>query len=103
MSYNLKPCPFCGGMNLYYAAGRFYAVECSDCGAKVVGAFRTEEEAAEAWNRRIQPTFTPDELDVIRRNVCDWQAERELSKIEQSIIDKCDDALKGVRYDAGNI
>lgn len=95
MSDKLKPCPFCGGMNLYYAAGRFYAVECSDCGAKVVGAFRTEEEAAEAWNRRVQPTFTLDELDAIRRNVRDWQAERELSKIEQSIIDKCAAALKG--------
>ena len=93
MSDKLKPCPFCGGMNLYYAAGRFYAVECSDCGAKVVGAFRTEEEAAEAWNWRIGPTFTPDELDIIRRNVSDWRAERELSKIEQSIIDKCNHAL----------
>nr|DAF29333.1 MAG TPA: restriction alleviation protein [Caudoviricetes sp.] len=103
MSDKLKPCPFCGGMNLYYAAGRFYAVECSDCGAKVVGAFRTEEEAAEAWNNRVLPPFTPDELDAIRRNVRDWRAERELSKIEQSIIDKCDDTLKGVRYDTGNV
>lgn len=95
MSDKLKPCPFCGGMNLYYAAGRFYAVECSDCGAKVVGAFRTEEEAAEAWNRRVQPTFTPDELDAIRRNVrgnCVLLV-REFSKIEQSIIDKCNHAL----------
>lgn len=95
MSDKLKPCPFCGGMNLYYAAGRFYAVECSDCGAKVVGAFRTEEEAAEAWNRRVQPTFTPDELDAIRRMFDIRRSERELSKIEQGIIDKCDDALKG--------
>lgn len=95
MSVKLKPCPFCGGMNLYYVAGRFYAVECSDCGAKVAGAFRTEEETAEAWNSRVQPTFTPDELDAIRRNVCDLRAERELSKIEQGIIDKCDDTLKG--------
>lgn len=63
----IKPCPFCGGMNLYYAAGRFYAVECADCGGKIVGAYRTEEEAAEAWNRRVQPTFTPDELDGCRK------------------------------------
>ena len=103
MSDELKPCPFCGGMNLYYAAGRFYAVECSDCGAKVVGAFRTEEEAAEAWNRRVQLTLTPDELDAIRRNVRDLRAERELSKIEQSIIDKCAKTLKGARNDTGNI
>ena len=50
----LKPCPFCGGMNLYYAEGRFYAVECADCGGKVVGAYRTKEEAAEAWNTRAK-------------------------------------------------
>ena len=46
-------------------------------------------------DERVQPTFTPDELDAIRRNVSDWRAERELSKIEQSIIDKCNHALKG--------
>lgn len=50
----LKPCPFCGGTNLYYAAGRFNAVECGDCGGKVVGAYRTEKEAAEAWNTRAK-------------------------------------------------
>lgn len=50
----LKPCPFCGGTNLYYAAGRFYAVECADCGGKVVGTFKTTEEAADAWNTRSQ-------------------------------------------------
>lgn len=50
----LKPCPFCGGTNLYYAAERFYAVECADCGGKVVGTFKTTEEAADAWNTRSQ-------------------------------------------------
>lgn len=96
MNDKLKPCPFCGGMNLYYAAGRFYAVECSDCGAKVVGAFRTEEEAAEAWNRRMEPTFTLDELDAIKRMFTDrYPRSRKLPEIEQSIIDKCNAALKG--------
>lgn len=66
----LKPCPFCGGTNLYYAEGRFYAVECGDCGGKVVGAFRTEEDAAEAWNTRAKlkesdlPTQSTDAADV---------------------------------------
>lgn len=90
----IKPCPFCGGMNLYYAAGRFYAVECADCGGKIVGAYRTEEEAAEAWNRRVQPTFTPDELDAIRRMFDGrYPRGRKLPEIEQSIIDKCNHAL----------
>lgn len=57
----LKRCPFCGGTNLYYATGRFYAVECADCGGKIVGAYRTKEEAAEAWNTRKEETFTKDE------------------------------------------
>lgn len=52
----LKPCPFCGGMNLYYAEERFYAVGCLDCGGKAVGAYRTEEEAAAAWNTRKEQT-----------------------------------------------
>ena len=93
MSDKLKPCPFCGGMNLYYAAGRFYAVECSDCGAKVVGAFRTEEEAAEAWNRRVQPTFTPDEIDIIARYMRqDFDGN---GALERAILKKCNAALKG--------
>lgn len=47
----------------------------------------------------VEPAFTPDELDAIRRNVRDWRAERELSKIEQAIIDKCDAVLKGESND----
>lgn len=93
MNFELKPCPFCGGMNLYYAEGMFYAVECADCGGKVVGAYRTEEEAVEAWNRRVQPTFTPDELDTIKRMFLIHFSQK--PKIEQSIIDKCDAHLKG--------
>ncbi len=80
-------------MNLYYAEGMFYAVECADCGGKVVGAYKTEEEAVEAWNRRVQPTFTPDELDAIKRMFLIHFSQK--PKIEQSIIDKCAAALKG--------
>lgn len=96
MNNELKPCPFCGGMNLYYAEGMFYAVECADCGGKVVGAYRTEEEAVKAWNRRVQPTFTPDELDAIRRMFAErYPRAHKLPEIEQAIIDKCKKALEG--------
>lgn len=43
-----------------------------------------------------QPVFTPDELDAIRRMFAErYPRARKLPEIEQSIIDKCDAALKG--------
>lgn len=53
----LKPCPFCGkpGSLLHYP-GDGYLPECSDpaCCGMVEIWFATEEEAAEAWNRRAE-------------------------------------------------
>lgn len=96
MSDKLKPCPFCGGEAKFFEDKDYqiYSVTCTECDAGT-NAYGIEQDAIIAWNRRIESTFTPDELDAIRRNVCDWRAERELSKIEQSIIDKCAKALKG--------
>ncbi len=95
MNFELKPCPFCGSVHLSVLDYESrYRVECNFCKART-GIWDSKAEAIEEWNRRIEPTFTPDELDAIRRNVRDWRAERELSKIEQSIIDKCNAALKG--------
>lgn len=86
----LKPCPFCGGTNLYYAAGRFYAVECADYGGKIVGAYRTEEEAAEAWNTRKGETFTKDEADWILNLLVSEYTNTPQCK---SIIAKCQQIL----------
>jgi Lar family restriction alleviation protein len=58
----LKPCPFCGatdnkklrptsGVELSREEGIFQ-VFCWECGASS-GYFRTEQEAIEAWNRRV--------------------------------------------------
>ena len=93
MNDSLKPCPFCGGEARLIGHSP-YSITCCNCRTTTV-ICNTPDDAIEAWNRRVQPTFTPDELDAIRRNVSDWRAERELSKIEQSIIDKCNAALKG--------
>ena len=95
MSDKLKPCPFCGGEAIIEGCDdTLWSVICKKCAASI-DYNETKQEAIEAWNRRVQPSFTPDELDAIRRNVRDRRAERELSKIEQSIIDKCDAVLKG--------
>ena len=104
MSDKLKPCPFCGGHAIIDGFDdTLWIVICKECNASI-GYKETKEEAIEAWNRRVEPTFTPDELDAIRRMFRDrYPRARELPNIEQSIIDKCDDTLKGVRYDAGNI
>lgn len=95
MSDKLKPCPFCGGEAVFVKiVGLGVKVVCKNCWNESK-FYYDAIDAIDAWNRRAKPTFTPDEIDAIRRNVCDWRAERELSKIEQSIIDKCAKALKG--------
>ena len=95
MSDKLKPCPFCGGKAIVSGCDdTLWSVICKKCAASI-DYNETKQEAIESWNLRIEPTFTLDELDAIRRNVRDLRAERELSKIEQSIIDKCDAAMKG--------
>lgn len=47
----LKPCPFCDGNAILYAAGIPY-VRCDDCGTQTT-AYHTPEEAIAAWNRRV--------------------------------------------------
>lgn len=62
----LKACPFCGYNERYVAHiprktgimtdekyKTVYRVICAKCGAKT-GSRRTEKEAEEAWNRRVQ-------------------------------------------------
>ena len=45
----LKPCPFCGGEAHFVNGSTWLA--CAGCGAET-SFFDTQEEAAEAWNRR---------------------------------------------------
>lgn len=57
MSEELKPCPFCGGEEIYgksEASGRVRAV-CFDCLAST-GWLAGADEAAAAWNRRAERT-----------------------------------------------
>ena len=55
MSEELKPCPFCGGDAEITKWHEGYFVECKKqrCGG-TIGAYKTEEEAIEAWNTRAK-------------------------------------------------
>lgn len=60
----LKSCPFCGGeaRTIPYSFEDF-AVRCKECGCGT-GIYDTEEEAIEAWNRRVpQRTWTQKVYD----------------------------------------
>ena len=57
MIEELKPCPFCGGDAEITKWHEGYFVECKKqrCGG-TIGAYKTEEEAIEAWNTRAERT-----------------------------------------------
>lgn len=99
MNFELKPCPFCGNVAAIWRNERYdtYTVFCTDCNAEIKVRF-SREAAVDAWNNRVLPPFTPDELKEIRlmfdigvRKLPDsrWV------EIWQSIVDKCDAVLKG--------
>lgn len=96
MSDKLKPCPFCGGRAMLSGCENWqWTVICNECDS-LIGYNETEQEAIDAWNWRIEPNFTPDELDAIRRMFAErYPRARKLSEIEQSIIGKCKKALEG--------
>ena len=50
----LKPCPFCGeeAEALHYEDDG-YLPRCTVCNGMIEHWFETEEEASEAWNKRI--------------------------------------------------
>ena len=93
----LKPCPFCGNTNLYYTIGRVYAVECADCGGKIVGPFKTAEEANDAWNTRNEQFFTTEEIDLIRKIFQTQISTNEYDpNTKKKIITKCENFLKEI-------
>ena len=57
MRDELKPCPFCGGEAEITKWHEGYFAECKKqhCGG-TIGAYKTEEEAIEAWNKRSERT-----------------------------------------------
>ena len=92
MNDELKPCPFCGGTPIVSGCDdTLWSVICKKCAASI-DYNETKQEAIEEWNRRVQPTFTPDELDAIKRMFIEHFSRK---PNEGAIIDKCANALKG--------
>ena len=64
MQEKLKPCPFCGGDDIYTKYngakhGRFYYIECNTCGGRTRGACIPFSEAQEhEWDNRAVNTVT---------------------------------------------
>lgn len=56
MMEELRPCPFCGSEAGLCAFEIFveYSVRCKSCGCGTDDGYRTEREAVESWNRRIE-------------------------------------------------
>ncbi len=58
----VKPCPFCGGTDLYIDGGEYlqdFEVRCVKCGGHIA-YFNTRAEAIDAWNRRVHDESTTD-------------------------------------------
>ena len=56
MNEKLKPCPFCNGEAFMWHTNHRFFIECSNFNANshiVEVRAETEQEAIEAWNRRI--------------------------------------------------
>lgn len=51
----LKPCPFCGGLDLEVRHGKYmWWIECADSDCRASGGAKYQKnEAIEAWNRRV--------------------------------------------------
>jgi Lar family restriction alleviation protein len=54
----LKPCPFCGNIDIkihapYFTENRYVMVQCYSCNCSTA-VYKTVDQAVEAWNRRTK-------------------------------------------------
>lgn len=99
---DLKPCPFCGG-EAYMETPRFYRlpnayrVRCLDCKAQTYSFYTTEQEAANAWNKRADipnkcrecAVYMNGDCIVYKDGGCPAFKEKEDKNGKDNRIDKC--------------
>lgn len=57
---SLRPCPFCGSVELVVYRRQVFFVQCRECHAEGPVSITSENDAREKWNRRY--TVDHDEL-----------------------------------------
>lgn len=95
MASKLKKCPFCGGKAIK-SNDKSY-VECTKCGVKIDYFACGKGDAIAAWNRRVEPTLTKEELEALLVTLRTFAKDydRNFSPMGRSVIAKCEAALKG--------
>ena len=91
MTEELKPCPFCDGLPKFYEiytnGAKVWKVMCGarvDCCA-ILNDFDTQEEAAEAWNKRkVSPDTVNHELLEIVRSLAESDTYPRAMEVKQS-------------------
>jgi|GEM_PF-4658843 len=101
----LKPCPFCGGTNLYVGtSGAERSVTCgawgkNGCGAQAKVFYATEAELAGAWNRRVCGSLGEDPEAAVRELL---SLARVLGKLDPETLDSYEETTcffcRGERY-----
>ena len=94
-----QSCPFCGCDEIAISGGKLEddglcSAVCERCGA-ALDIEGDKQTAIEAWNHRISPVFTKEELKVIinvlKYDVINNDDISELKGIKKKIIKKCED------------
>ena len=93
MREELKPCPFCGGKAVRFESNSGFWYRCNECKAES-GFYYTDEEAAEAWNKRVY------EEDGGRAMSINYNKCKEMSDFWKEISRRLDHLMTYMRNDS---
>ena len=109
MNEELKPCPFCGchdrRVGVRKMGTKGYKIICGKCGSAgsyvkiedFANKMDAQEEAKEAWNRRVPIAYDPDKVVEILKELRDRFDKKDFAI--RGIIEKTIEIVKtGIRY-----